>query len=166
MQFRSPSSRAALNIRFLLLDVFWAAVSPLLAFYIRDAYVLSYDGALTATIYCIVSLAFSLVAFAAFGIRDGLPRYFSVHDAIVLAKAVLVGELMTCVVLFTFTRLEGIPRSTPVIHALILGAGLVTARALAHITNRNQRLANGHRHVASEHVVLIGLSDLSSLYMK
>ncbi len=166
MQFRSPSSRATLNIRFLLFDVFWAAVSPLLALYIRDAYVLSYDGALTATIYCIVSLAFSLVAFAAFGIRDGLPRYFSVHDAIVVAKAVLVGELMTCIVLFTFTRLEGIPRSTPVIHALILGVGLITARALAHLLDRDQKLSQRRRNVASEHVILIGVNDLSSLYMK
>jgi lipopolysaccharide/colanic/teichoic acid biosynthesis glycosyltransferase len=166
MRIRSPSSRATPQIRFLIFDVIWAALSPLLALYIRDAYVLSYEGALTAGIYCFVSLIFSLIAFAAFGIRDGMPRYFSVHDAIALAKAVLVGELMTCVVLFTFTRLEGIPRSTPVIHALILGAGLVSARALAHITNRNQRLANGHPHVASEHVILIGLSDLSSLYMK
>jgi lipopolysaccharide/colanic/teichoic acid biosynthesis glycosyltransferase len=166
MRIRSPSSRATPQIRFLIFDVIWAALSPLLALYIRDAYVLSYDGALTAGIYCLASLIFSLIAFAAFGIRDGMPRYFSVHDAIALAKAVLVGELMTCVVLFTFTRLEGIPRSTPVIHALILGAGLVTARALAHINNRNQKLANGHGHHASEHIILIGLSDLSSLYMK
>src|SRR6267154_1120126 len=99
MRIRSPSSRATPRIRFLVYDVLWAALSPLLALYIRDA----------------------------------LPRYFSVRDAIDVAKAVVVGELMTCVVLFTFTRLEGIPRSTPLIHALIFGAGVVTIRALAHI---------------------------------
>jgi lipopolysaccharide/colanic/teichoic acid biosynthesis glycosyltransferase len=73
---------------------------------------------------------------------------------------------MTCVVLFTFTRLEGIPRSTPVIHALILGAGLVTARALAHITEHDKKLADRRGRVASEHIILIGMSDLSSLYVK
>ena len=88
MRIRSPSSRATPQIRFLIFDVIWAALSPLLALYIRDAYVLSYEGALTAGIYCLVSLIFSLIAFAAFGIRDGMPRYFSVHDAIALAKAV------------------------------------------------------------------------------
>ena len=166
MRIRSPSSRATPQIRFLVYDVVWAALSPLLTLYVRDAYVLSYDGALTAGIYCLVSLAFSLIAFAAFGIRDGMPRYFSVHDAIDLAKAVVVGELMTCVVLFTFTRLDGIPRSTPLIHALILGAGLITARALAHLTARDDRRADRRRLPASERIILIGLSDLSSLFIK
>jgi lipopolysaccharide/colanic/teichoic acid biosynthesis glycosyltransferase len=166
MRIRSPSSRAALQIRFLVYDVVCAALSPLLALYVRDAYVLSYDGALTAGIYCLVSLAFSLIAFAAFGIRDGMPRYFSVHDAIDLAKAVVVGELMTCVVLFTFTRLEGIPRSTPLIHALVLGAGLIAARALAHLTARDDKRLSRRNLPASEHIILIGLSDLSSLFIK
>jgi lipopolysaccharide/colanic/teichoic acid biosynthesis glycosyltransferase len=166
MRLRSPSSRAARQIRFLVYDVVVAAVSPLLTLYVRDAYVLSNDGALTAAIYCLVSTAFSLIAFAAFGIRDGMPRYFSVHDAINLAKAVVVGELMTCVVLFTFTRLDGIPRSTPLIHALILGAFLVMGRAFAHLTARDDRRSGGRALPASEHIILIGLSDLSSLFIK
>jgi lipopolysaccharide/colanic/teichoic acid biosynthesis glycosyltransferase len=166
MRLRSPSSRATPQVRFLVYDVAWAALSPLLTLYVRDAYVLSYDGALTAGIYCLVSLAFSLIAFAAFGIRDGMPRYFSVHDAIDLAKAVVVGELMTCVVLFTFTRLDGIPRSTPLIHALLLGAGLITGRALAHLAARDDPRVDPHRVSSSEHIILIGLSDLSSLFIK
>src|SRR5262249_7833203 len=125
----------------------------------------SYEGLQTVAIYWVVSLSFSLTAFAVFGIRDGLPRYFSVHDAIDIAKAVVLGELLTCVVLFTFTRLEGIPRSTPLIHALILRAGRIAARALAHLTDRDDRAA-GRRLPASEHLIMIGVSDLSSLFMK
>jgi lipopolysaccharide/colanic/teichoic acid biosynthesis glycosyltransferase len=165
MRIRSPSSRAIPQIRFFLFDVFWAASAPLLALYVRDAYVLSYDGALTAGLYCFASFAFSLTAFVVFGVRGGMARYFSVHDVIDLVKAVLVGELMTCVVLFTFTRLEGIPRSTPIIHALIFGAGVVTIRALAHIAARDPKKATQHPRTSSEHVILIGLNDLSSLYM-
>lgn len=165
MRIQAPSSRATFRIRYSPFDVFFAASSPLLALYIRDAYILSHDGAMTAGIYCVVSLTCSLIAFAAFSLRDGMPRYFSVRDAIEIAKAVLIGELMTCVVLFTFTRLEGVPRSTPVIHALILGVALVSARALARIANRDRKLAD-RRRLASEHVIMIGLSDLSSLYMR
>src|SRR5262249_15966359 len=165
MRIQTPSSRATFSIRCSPVDVCLAAVSPLLALYLRDAYILSHDGVVTVAIYCIVSLAFSLIAFSAFGLRDGMPRYFSVRDATEIAKAVLTGELMTCAALFTFTRLEGVPRSTPVIHGLILGAGLVTARALA------RRIAQRHRttarqHLTREHVIIIGLNDLSSFYMK
>src|SRR5712692_6684304 len=119
MRIQAPSSRATFRIRYSPFDFFFAASSPLLALYIRDAYILSRDGAATAAIYCLVSLTFSLVVFSAFSLRDGMPRYFSIRDAIEIANAVLTGELMTCIVLFTFTRLEGVPRSTPVIHALI-----------------------------------------------
>ncbi len=165
MRIQAPSSRATWRVGYSPLDVFLAALSPLLALYIRDAYILSPDGAVTTGIYCLVSLTFSLMAFSAFSLRDGMPRYFSVRDAIEIAKAVLTGELMTCIVLFTFTRLEGVPRSTPVIHALILGAGLVSVRALARIADRDRKLTD-RRHLASEHIIMIGLNDLSSFYMK
>jgi lipopolysaccharide/colanic/teichoic acid biosynthesis glycosyltransferase len=166
MRIKAPSSRAFVRIRLSLFDVSLAAVSPLLALYVRDAYILSYDGLMLAGIYCLVSLVFSLIALAAFGAHDGIPRYFSVHDAINLAKAVLIGELMTCVLLFTVTRLEGIPRSTPVIHALLFGAGLITVRALAQFAQRERRPAHRTGQVETEHVILVGLNGLSSLYMK
>jgi len=166
MRIKAPSSRVSLRIRLSLFDVALATLSPWLALYVRDAYILSYDGLTLAALYCLVSLIFSLIGLAVFGVHDGIPRYFSAHDAINLAKAVVIGELMTCVVLFTVTRLEGIPRSTPVIHALLFGAGLVTIRALAHVTGRERRAAGRPWPTETEHVVLVGLNDLSSLYMK
>jgi lipopolysaccharide/colanic/teichoic acid biosynthesis glycosyltransferase len=148
-------------------DVAWAAIAPLLALYVRGAYVLESDEHfVTAAIYIGVAFAFSLLAFALFGLRDSMPRYFSVHDAIDVAKAVLVGELLTCAILFTFTRLEGIPRSTPVIHALILGAGLVAARALGRLSRRDGRTLARRHQPAGEHIIMVGITDLSSLYMK
>ena len=120
---------------------------------------------MTAGIYCLVSLLFSLIAFSAFSLGDGMPRYFSVRDAMVIAKAVLISELMTCIVLFLFTRLEGVPRSTPVIHGLILGAGLVAVRAFARIANGDRKLTD-RQHFAAEQVIMIGLNDLSSSYLK
>jgi len=166
MRIRSPSSRAGIRIRFSPIDVALAAISPLLALYIRDAYILSADGAILAASYCLVSLFCSLIAFSAFGVAGGIPRYYSVHEVIDLTKVVIIGELMTCIVLFTLTRLEGIPRSTPAIHALILGAGLVTARALAHLADKKRDLTERPHPAGVEHVILIGLSDLSVLYMK
>jgi FlaA1/EpsC-like NDP-sugar epimerase len=94
-----------------------------------------------------------------------MAHYFCVHDAVEIAKAVAVGELLTCLVLFTFTRLDGIPRSTPIIHALILSLGLVAVRALARFT-ANGKMARGEQEIARKHVIMIGVSRLSALYMK
>jgi FlaA1/EpsC-like NDP-sugar epimerase len=53
----------------------------------------------------------------AFRIQDGMTRYFSVHDAVDVIKAVIMAALLTYVAVFSLTRLEGVPRSTPIIHA-------------------------------------------------
>ncbi len=161
----SPSSQGALRLKWSAFDVVWAALAPYFALTIREAYILSYDGVQAAALYCLISLTFSLIAFAAFRLRDGMARYFSVHDAVEIAKAVIVAELMTCLTLFTFTRLDGIPRSTPIIHALVLGVGLVAARALARFS-ASSRFGEARYRFERRHVVMIGVSRLTALYMK
>src|SRR5256714_11681468 len=133
LRTRLPSSLGAITSRVSVFDTVWAFIAPLAAVAIRNAYILSYDGMVTTLLYCIVSGAFSLIAFLIFRLYDGLARYFSAHDALDVVKAVICAELMTCAVFFTFTRLEGIPRSTPLIHGLILLAGLLTARVIARL---------------------------------
>jgi lipopolysaccharide/colanic/teichoic acid biosynthesis glycosyltransferase len=145
----------------------WAIMSPLLALYLRDDYFLSDNGSQTVTLYCVISLAISIACFLVFRIQDRMSRYFSVHDALEVAKAVVLIGLMTCAVLFTFTRLEGISRSVPVIHALILGVGLVSSRAVVRISHVDRAGTNELRpRVDSEHIIIIGSNRLSALYIK
>src|ERR1700722_13811952 len=166
MRIPFPSSRGAFRLRFCLSDVAWVLISPLLALYLSDAYVLFYiDGLQTASLYCFVSVVFAAIAFLVFGIEDGIPQYFSVHDALDIAKAVIVSELLTCIALFGLTRLEGIPRSTLVIYALILATGLVAIRTLMRILT-SDRGVTSLEVGATEHIILIGSNQFSSLYMK
>jgi lipopolysaccharide/colanic/teichoic acid biosynthesis glycosyltransferase len=96
-----------------------------------------------------------------------MSQYFSVHDALEVAKAIVLIGLVTCAVLFTFTRLEGISRSVPIIHALILGVGLVSSRAVARISHVDRGGTNETRpRVDSEHIIIIGSNRLSALYIK
>ena len=116
----SPTSRSRRRVSLSLWDLFWALVSPALALYLRDT-----DIALRAdwsgiTYYWLLSSGFALVAFFALRIQDGMTRHFSVHQALDIAEAVLFAELMTCAAMFTITRLDGIPRSMPLIHGLLL----------------------------------------------
>jgi lipopolysaccharide/colanic/teichoic acid biosynthesis glycosyltransferase len=80
-------------------------------------------------------------------------------------KAILAAELMTCMALFSLMRLDGIPRSAPAIHALVLATGLFVARTFARV------LADDHHEKVKEnsyceHNVIIGLNRLSALYIK
>jgi lipopolysaccharide/colanic/teichoic acid biosynthesis glycosyltransferase len=164
MRIRSPSSRAKINVRFVPVDFALAALAPYLALYLRNAMILSNDKVMVF-LYCSISLTFSMIAFAIYRIENVIPRYFSVGDALNLAKAVLIAELGTGIVLFSTTRLDGVPRSVPAIHALILGVGLLAARGFARLADRRD-VAEGSRPASREHIILIGLNDLSILFVQ
>jgi lipopolysaccharide/colanic/teichoic acid biosynthesis glycosyltransferase len=165
MRILAPASRASFKLRFSLIDVLWAAGSPWLALWIRGAWVLSADDWPTAALYCGITCATSLIAFLVFRIREGMTSLFSVHDALEVAKAVLLSEFVTCLVLFSATRLEGIPRSTPLIHALLLAAGLIVARAAVRMIHPDRDLPAPSDGRDTEHIIIIGSNRLSALYI-
>ncbi|HJU15262.1 MAG TPA: sugar transferase [Stellaceae bacterium] len=166
MRILSPASRATIKIRFSLVDVGLAALSPLLALYACHALILASDSLLLIASYWAIALLSSLIAFVAFRIHEAIPRYLSVPDVMAVIKAVALGELLAGGVWFILTRLEGIPRSVPLVHALILGAGLLAVRALAHIGDLSRGWAGRPPSPAYQHVILIGLNKLSFVYMK
>ena len=67
--------------------------------------------------------------------------------------------------LFSATRLEGIPRSTPLIHALLLSAGLVMARAFVRMIHAERDAPAAAGEAVAEHIVMIGSNRLTALYM-
>ena len=161
-----PASRGALRLRFHLFDSAWAFVSPPISLYLSDAYVLhTAGGEQTAALYCFISFAFSAIALLGFRVQDGIARYFSVYDMLEVCKAVTAAELLTCLALFSLTRLEGIPRSTLIIHVLIFGVGLIAVRTLIRIlTEKSPDVDRGN--LDPKHVIIIGSTRLSSLYIK
>jgi lipopolysaccharide/colanic/teichoic acid biosynthesis glycosyltransferase len=172
MRTRSPVSRGSLAVRFSTFDVVWALITPLLALWIRNAPVLSTpDDWPTVTLYTVgiysaIAFGSSLVAFLMFRTRDGMTHLFSVNDALDVTKAVLVSAFLTYVALFSLTRLQGIPRSTPLIHALLLTAGLLSARAFVRALNSDRDLAPTLKFVSPvQHIILIGSNKLAALYI-
>jgi lipopolysaccharide/colanic/teichoic acid biosynthesis glycosyltransferase len=166
MGLHLPSSRAAFSVRLSMLDSFWAILTPILALHLRDAPALSYAGLFSTFAYCSLSMIFSLIAFSAFRIHSGLTRYFSVLDAIDVTKAVATAAFTTYVAVFTLTRLEGIPRTTPIIHALILLAGLTGFRIFTRLFEAKRTAPTPCGDVAAERILMIGSNHLSLLYIK
>jgi lipopolysaccharide/colanic/teichoic acid biosynthesis glycosyltransferase len=142
-----------------------AAVSPYVALHLRNVDLASAGGMIPADSFALISFAASLIAFRVYRISSTIPRYISVGDLLNLAKAAVAGALMTAMVLFTITRLDGIPRSVPAVHALILGAALLTSRGLASVVAGHRRLAERPQS-ALVNIILIGLNDWSVLLLK
>jgi lipopolysaccharide/colanic/teichoic acid biosynthesis glycosyltransferase len=161
-----PSSRARFRLRLSPFDIVCAAVAPPFALYLRDAQVLSAQGAPIAFLYCSLSFACALIAFLAFRVSHGISRYFSVQDAVSIITAVVAGGLTTTVVLFTFTRLDGIPRSIPVMQGMILATGLLLTRGAMRLWDREDQQAHALDNSTAEHIIMIGSSRLTALYIR
>lgn len=166
MRIPPPSSRGAFKFRFAVSDFFWVLASPALALYLTNANSLSFaDPIGTTVLYCGVWAAASAVALLFFRSRDNVPEYFSVFDALEILKAAIAAELVACIALFILARLDGIPRSAPIIHAVILAFGLIFVRAVGRIVSDDRKDWN-YRTAAAEHILVIGSNQFSSLYIK
>src|SRR5258705_6533908 len=141
MRPHAPSSRAYFRIKISAVDASFAIFSPILALFLRDAPILS-DGSFSLYFYWACCAVFSLISFSIFRLEHQGARYFSVDDIFDIVKAVVVAELLAAIALFSFTRLDGIPRSTLFIHSLILAAALIAARTVAHLFEYEQKRAH------------------------
>ena len=81
-----------------------------------------------------------------FGLYRGVWRYASVQDLLRILKSVAVGVFVSVVVLFVATRLEGVPRSVPLLYAVLLVMALSGPRlAYRWLKEHRVTLASGQR---------------------
>ena len=167
MRVPSPTSRSGTRVYLSLWDLFWALISPVLALYLRNADIVFRGEWEVLGYYWLFSSGFALVAFVALRLQDGMTRYFSVHEALDIAEAALFTELMTFVSLFTVTRLEGIPRSMPLTHGLLLAGGLIAARIVVRVIfSEDEDKGPLDYHYRRERIILIGANRFASSFIQ
>ncbi|MCG8016072.1 MAG: polysaccharide biosynthesis protein [Candidatus Thiodiazotropha sp. 'RUGA'] len=128
-------------------DVLMVPIAWFLAFWFRYNLevvpVSFYQDALQALLYI---LPVQLAAFLLFGLYRGIWRFASLPDIMRILKAVLVGSVVGVALLFVFTRAGGVPRSVPVIHAILLVMLLSGPRLIYRLLkDRHLDLAPGKR---------------------
>jgi len=165
MQVLTPTSRNGRKVYLSLWDLAWALITPVLALYLRDIDILLRPDWSAIGYYWVLSSGFALLAFFVLRVQDGITRYFSVHQALDIAEAVLFAELMTCAAMFTLTRLDGIPRSMPLIHGLLLAGGLVAARFLIRIIFSPNGDAQDFQS-RRERIIVIGANPFASSFIQ
>src|SRR5438128_11612499 len=95
MALPSRTSRRKKKVYVSMWDMALALLSPLLAVWLGDALVLAQQDWSMTLEYCALSTGFAVVAFLAFRLQDTVTRYFSAHEALDIAEAVLFAELLT-----------------------------------------------------------------------
>lgn len=98
------------------------------------------------------------VIFWVFGLYRGVWRFASIPDVMRISKAVVIGALVIALALFTWNRLEMIPRSVPVGYGVLLVILLGTPRFI-------YRWLKDHRLkvVASQRVMIVGAGKAAEL---
>ncbi len=139
MRLRAPTSKTKNRAKLALFDVLWAIVAPFLALALRDPVILEQSDGFgdfgPAFQYAFTTIFFAFLSFLVFRISDGMSHLFSVHDVLAVCGAVATTVASSSLTLFVLTRMEGVPRSTPLIYALVLGSGLVLARTMARYSH-------------------------------
>lgn len=167
----TPASRNRLRLRIAPFDLFWAVASPFAALALRDpsVFVLEHGdrGVDPVSVYLFVAIggACAIVAILAFRLSDGMSRFFSAHDVMAIAAAVATSTGATSLLVFSLTRLDGIPRSTPMIHAMVLGGGLLLARVLHRVATTPPSLAAA-RPDQFRNTIIIGADRFAALAIK
>jgi lipopolysaccharide/colanic/teichoic acid biosynthesis glycosyltransferase len=159
-----PTSRSGTRNYLVGWDLVLASLAPGLALWLRDSGVFYYDGQVVAY-YWLCSLAVTLLALWGFRLQHSTPRYFSFHDTLDIAEAVLFAELTTFVLLFTLTRLDGIPRSIPLIHGPVLGFGLIVGRILMRGLLSDDEEPKAYRS-RPQRIILIGANRLATDFVR
>ena len=139
MRLRAPTSKTKFRAKLAPFDALWAIATPFLALALRDPSVLEQSDAFgdfgPAYQYAFTTVFFAFVSFLVFRISDGMSHLFSVHDVLAICGAVATTVASSSLTLFVLTRMDGVPRSTPLIYALLLGAGLIVARTMARVSH-------------------------------
>ena len=147
-------------------DMIVAAIAPVAALAARRGHFDDLDTYLT---YWCASVICSGVCFFAFRIARGIWRYFSWRDLFLLALSVTTAVGSASFVSFTIDRMGPVSRTEPILHALILFAGLVLVRMIARQVERSKNLSRQSfkpGETSIRQTLVIGTSSLAEVYLR
>ena len=159
--------RSLLNWLALVHDLVMAGVAFWLAHYLRlDGRLFVFSGHYLAPATGAFMLI-NMLCCVGFGLYRGLWRYASLQDLFTLTRAVSVALLVFYLGLFWATRMEGLPRSVPIIHWLLMLA-LLGGPRFAYRLWKDRRLGLQFRlgGVARVPVLLVGADDAAELFIR
>jgi len=151
----------------LIHDLVMAALSLWLAHYLRLGESLAEFSGPILPLATGPFIVLAGLVFIGSGLYRGLWRYASMQDVVILSRATLLLIVCFYLILFLFVRLEGIPRSVPVIHGLLLLLLLGGPRFVYRMV-KDRRLGFDLTLAAPAKVpvLLIGANDAAELFIR
>ncbi len=153
----------------LLSDLFLVALGTFFAFVLRDGIDIDAERNQFRLLYLAVSLGIALIVLLSAGVHRSVYRFANITDYLWLSSLSVLIVIGAVAVGFAVNRLEGVPRTLPVLQAILIIAFLIAARVgyrLLHARRMAARSAASHGFADAEEVLVVGVNALSDLFIR
>jgi lipopolysaccharide/colanic/teichoic acid biosynthesis glycosyltransferase len=164
MRVHTPSSNVTIwrNIR--LGDALSVCVAAPVAAALRDPSLFSDDHLYPTLIYCAIGLISGLAMLFAFQLAKSLSDPVSLREIESFALVSMATTALTAAIMFSYNRLDSVPRSMPIIQFLVLIVFFSTGRLIA---KRWRQIGSQHAYrTSSQHVLVIGANRFTWSYLR
>ena len=125
-----PSKKATLQSSIVIFDCVVAISAPMVAVAFRGIFEARLDMSWDILPYAMTSSLASLLLLWWFGVMRAAWRYFAFSDALRAMQCIAMAVAIGAVAGFAVNRLDGVPRSIPLIHIILQAGAFVAVRAL------------------------------------
>lgn len=161
-----PSSQR-LPYHFRPYDIVAALLAPLIALWIRSPDLLSMERDTTVFFYVAVAGLLGGIFLTLSRVSSMVSRYLTADDAIYIFKVCGSIVLLASTVTFSFTRLDQIPRSLPLLHFVALVTLIAGGRFIrSSMRRRKEFRANSSRAVNRDHIIIVGANRFAWHYIR
>ena len=148
-------------------DLACVALSPVIALLIRDNFVTAAYRLEALVPYALLSTLAGAMVFTLVGLPRSLWRYTSLTEILQLIAVITAVLLIAVSASFYLNRMQNVARSLPAIQWFILVAAMAGSRIAVRLSG--ERATRGRSQSASgrrEHVLIVGVSDVTELYLR
>jgi lipopolysaccharide/colanic/teichoic acid biosynthesis glycosyltransferase len=166
MRVRTPTSNVKIWRSVRVSDAMSVFLAAPVAAALRDPGLFS-DAHVGPTLtYCSIGLISGLAMLLIFHLAKSLSDPVSLREVEFFAVVSLAATALTSVLVFSFNRLDFVPRSMPIIHFLVLLLFLLVGRMIATKWLRNWTQQSNNNSSSSKHVLMIGANRLAWSYLR
>ncbi len=161
------------------IDLFWVVLSTFGALWVRDNFTLSSQKVEVLLPYALITVFLAAGIFYSMGLHRAVWRFTGLPDILRVMTAVTLVLLGALLLTFWTTRLEGVARSIPLIQWFLLVGAMSGTRILVRLIKARRRARKRAAQFTAEgseketycplpgreHVLVIGLSNITELYI-
>src|SRR6202142_570796 len=147
-------------------DIFSVLIAAPVALALREPKLYALDHIVEAFTYSAFAFVVGVVIIIVFNLGKNVRGLISMGEVQSVVLAAVSSVSVTALTVFSFTRLDTVPRTVPLIHLLVLASLMLTTRAIATKQRRRQERRNKVPHADPSHILLIGANRLAWSYLR